>query len=134
MLCEMLGIINPAFLGQRGVREKREWWCYWGRRFLFHIDTGAPSEQGLESTGHSLVRGVCAISLRIGQRVEGRGETDVPLFGRIDIDTYVNVAYGGYDGGQRFDVVLELSGCLRTYGLRHVVAELEHDNVLHRVG
>ena len=101
---------------------------------LLHINTGTPSEQGLESTGHGLVRGVCAISLRIGQRVEGRGKTDVPLFGRIDVDAYVYVAYGGYDGGQRFDVVLELSCCLRAYGLRHVVAELEHDNVLHRVG
>ena len=108
--------------------------CHRGRRFLFHINTGTACEQGLESTGHGLVRGVCAISLRIGQRVEGRGETDVPLLGRIDVDAYVYVAYGGYDGGQRFDVALELSGSLRAYGLRHVVAELEHDNVLHRVG
>ena len=68
--------------------------CHRGLRFLFHINTGTPSEQGLESTGHGLVRGVCAISLRIGQSVEGRGERDVILFGRIDVDAYVYVAYG----------------------------------------
>ena len=104
------------------------------KRIPRHYISTTEIRQGLESAGHGLVRGVCAISLRIGQRVEGRGETDVPLLGRIDVDAYVYVAYGGYDGGQRFDVVLELSGCLRAYGLRHVVAELEHDNVLHRVG
>ena len=63
---------NPAFLGPMWRTRKAGWGCKkWRCVDLLHVNTGAPGEQRLESAGHGLVRGVCAISLRIGQRVEG---------------------------------------------------------------
>lgn len=78
--------------------------------------------------------GVGTVGLGLVEGVEGGGEADVPLFGRVDIEVDADTADEGNDGGEGFDALLEcLAGC-KALRFVYVGTEAEHYDVVEHRG
>lgn len=96
----------------------------------FKVHAGALADVFHQFARHSLVGRVYAVSLYVVKIVESRVEADVPLLGRIDVETYMHAAYETDGCRQCFDARFESLACGGTYIGCYVVAKFEHYNML----
>jgi hypothetical protein len=76
-------------------------------------------------TSCGFVQWVLGVDIEVLQRVESTFQTDIPLLGRIDVETYMNLTDAGDRVGQGLDGLLEgVHDCATGFGA-DVLAELK---------
>ena len=89
------------------------------------IRASAPCYIGYEMLCCCFVVGMYGIGIDVRQSVESTFQTDIPLLGRINVETYMNLTDAGDRVGEDLDGLLEgVHDCATGFGA-DVLAELK---------